>query len=257
VIAERSNPAFHRISLTAAVLRRATFPLASTIVTQTPMAADFYSERFRVPLAVIPNPIPIPAEFHAVRPARPRLVVVSRLIPSKRIDIAVEAVELLAQRGVSLDLDVYGEGPELERLEQRIQRSSVPGSMHLRGLATDLDVAYAPATLALSASEYEGFPTSLTEALSRGVPVVALPAPGVSELLSSFPGAVVTPERSAAALANAIERLLDDPGGLTHMRMEAIKICDQHSPERIGRLWEEVLQGCIARFQSARRGQSK
>ncbi|HVY27818.1 MAG TPA: glycosyltransferase [Polyangiaceae bacterium] len=95
-------------------------------------------------------------------------VVVARLVPSKRVDIALEACSRLP----GLDCVVVGDGPERARLSQRFPRARFVGH-----LERPRALAYLAAANALvSASLQEGAPSVVREARALGTDVVCLSA---------------------------------------------------------------------------------
>ena len=102
----------------------------------------------------------------------PHYLVVSELMPHKRIDVAVEAFTRLR-----LPLVVVGDGPELRRL-RRLAGSSV----QFAGRVSDETVAELMRTCqALVVTATEEFGIAAVEAQAAGRPVVALAAGGVRE----------------------------------------------------------------------------
>lgn len=88
-----------------------------------------------------------------------------------------------------------------------------------------LDRSYAEADLLVVASRTETYGIVVTEALSRGLPVVAPAVGGIPEALGatpdgSRPGLLVTP-RDPVALAGALRCWLDDPGLRVQLRAAA------------------------------------
>lgn len=66
------------------------------------------------------------------------------------------------------------------------------------------------ASLDLGGGEHEGIPISLMEAMSYGVPVVSTTTGGIPELLDKGAG-VMVPPADPAAMAEAIDKLVQDP----------------------------------------------
>lgn len=131
---------------------------------------------------VEPPPIDVPAvDAHAaeLRASVPladgdRLAVsVARLIPSKRIDLAIDAVR---EHGAGLRLCVIGDGPEHASLEARAadlgERVRFVGAVPRREALAWV----AAADVLLHPSEVEAAPTVVREARALGVPVVACDA---------------------------------------------------------------------------------
>ena len=133
----------------------------------------------------------------------------------------LEAASLLRRRGIDFRLDCIGDGPlrpQLERLlgelglEEHV--TLLPALSHsdlLERLAAGTWAAAVLASVVTPAGEHEGIPVSLLEAMSVGVPAIGTETGGIPALLADGAG-VLVPERDAAALADALERVLDDAG---------------------------------------------
>ncbi len=106
------------------------------------------------------------------RPRGARLLVIARLLPYKRVDVAVAAA---TRAGVGLD--VVGDGPELAALRARAGRH-----VTFHGRADDATVVRLLETCrALVVCAKEDFGMAPVEANAAGKPVVALRAGGVLE----------------------------------------------------------------------------
>ena len=103
----------------------------------------------------------------------------------------------------------------VERLRRQISGAGLAGRVRLVGPRTgdDLDAAYAAADLLVLASRGETYGMVVTEALARGIPVLATAVNGLPEALGhapdgSLPGLLVEPD--PAALAGALRRWLGE-----------------------------------------------
>jgi glycosyltransferase involved in cell wall biosynthesis len=106
----------------------------------------------------------------------------------------------------------------VERLRQQAEQAGIADRVCFSGLRTggDLARAYANADVFVLASQAETYGMVVTEALSRGLPVVATAVGGLPEALSRTsdgrrPGLLVPPDDSVA-LAAALRRWLTDAG---------------------------------------------
>lgn len=112
--------------------------------------------------------------------ARPRALVVARLIPGKRVATALAALALL--EGVSAV--VVGDGPELDALRARFPAVQFTGR-----LARPEALSFiAAADVLVSASAQEGAPSVVREARALGVPVVAVVAGDLPAWAAADPG---------------------------------------------------------------------
>jgi teichuronic acid biosynthesis glycosyltransferase TuaC len=107
-------------------------------------------------------------------------VIVARLVPGKRVDVALEACTRVRR----LRTIVLGDGPELQRLLARFPTAQFVGHVERpRALAY-----ISAADVLVSASLSEGAPTVVREARALGTPVVCLEAGDVRLWAESDPG---------------------------------------------------------------------
>lgn len=154
-----------------------------------------------------------------VRRPEPGLVgSVGRLCAQKGFGDLVEACALLRRRGVPVRCVVAGEGEERQALEARAREMGVADIFELPGLIPDVtDLLARASVFALPCvhatdGSMDGIPTVLIEAMAAGVPIVSTTISGVPELVRNNETGLTVPPHDAAALADAIERLLKDPG---------------------------------------------
>ena len=117
----------------------------------------------------------------------PLVLVVSRLAPNKRHDLAIGAFAAW-QREHAPDARLLCVGeplsPAFQALVDAIAARSGAANVRIAGglSQADLNSAYASAHAMLSMSEHEGFSVPLLEAFHFGVPVVARPAGAMPEV---------------------------------------------------------------------------
>jgi colanic acid/amylovoran biosynthesis glycosyltransferase len=153
-------------------------------------------------------------------PARPgSLVCVASLQPQKGQRHLVEACGLLRDRGRAVRCTIVGEGEERAALEQLIHTLALEDVVTLLGaqprdrvvaIVESADVVVQP-SIVLRSGKTEGIPVALMEALAAERAVVASEVSGIPELVVDGVTGVLVPPGNPAALADAIERLLDDP----------------------------------------------
>jgi glycosyltransferase involved in cell wall biosynthesis len=155
-------------------------------------------------LRVVPNGIELP-----LRPALPgtHVLALGRLIPSKGVDVVIEAVSRLPDAR----LVVAGDGPARPALEALARRRGAGVEFSGHVARERLPEIFARARcLVLAARAGEGFPNVLLEAMASGVPVIATPVAGVSDLVRDGANGLLVPPGDVGALRGAMERLLGD-----------------------------------------------
>jgi colanic acid/amylovoran biosynthesis glycosyltransferase len=142
------------------------------------------------------------------------ILFIGRLVAVKGQTVLLEAAALLAARGHKVNVIVAGEGPlrpTLERLAERLglaSHVSFPGAVG----QDEIHALYSRASIFCLPSFAEGVPCVLMEAMAMELPVVSTRITGVPELVDDGrTGILVAPGR-VDQLADALERLLVDPG---------------------------------------------
>jgi len=142
-----------------------------------------------------------------------RLLSVGRLSAPKGYPMLIEAVVLLRGRGRNVRLTLVGDGPERDTLEKLIALRAVGDAVRLAGACNHDRLAdYYDASDAFVLSSFlEGVPVVLMEAMAMELPCVATWITGIPELIDQGVEGLLVAPASAAALATAVERLMDDP----------------------------------------------
>lgn len=206
------------------VLRAATAVVATSPWTARRVAAVHGVPAARVHVA---PPGVDPAPVAAGTDGAGRLLCVGAVTPTKGHDVLVEALAGLAS--LAWTCDVVGplarDPAFVARLREAVAHHGLTGRVRLAGpLAGEaLAGVYAAADLLVLPSRTEAYGMVLTEALARGVPVVATATGGVPETLDGdgpLPG-VLVPPGDAATLGAVLRRWLADPALRDELRAAA------------------------------------
>jgi glycosyltransferase involved in cell wall biosynthesis len=139
------------------------------------------------------------------------LLAVCRLEPQKGLDIAVRALPEIRARHPRAELVVLGEGAQRSELEQLATSLQVP--VHLLGRVPDVAAWLRRADLLVHPARWEGFGLALLEAMLASKPVVATNVSSIPEIVADGETGLLVPPDDAPALAAAVIRALDEPGG--------------------------------------------
>jgi len=132
----------------------------------------------------------------------PYALVVSALVPYKRIDIAIDAARL-----AGIPLTIVGDGPERARLEHAAGSSGNGVTFLGRRRDDEIRELYRHAAVTLLPGE-EDFGIVPVEAMACGRPVVALSRGGAAETVVDGRTGVLVDDSSAPAFADGISRAL-------------------------------------------------
>lgn len=157
-----------------------------------------------------------PAAFPA-QPPPPgppvRFAVVARMLRSKGVAEAVEAMTRARSRGLDATLDLWGSPDPGNRntfAEADLQEWSRREGIRWRGATRDVAGVWRDSHVALLLSHREGLPRALVEAAASARPIIATDVPGCRAVVDDGVEGLLAPLGDIEAAARAIERLAGD-----------------------------------------------
>jgi glycosyltransferase involved in cell wall biosynthesis len=184
-----------------------------------------------------------------VVPDVPLIGLVSGLRVMKGHQVAIDAAARLAGAGRRFQMLFIGRGALESRIHQAIAAAGLASRITVVGFVPDLPVAMAALDLALyPAIESDGMSRVLFEYLAAARPVVASRVGVVPEVLEDGKTALLVPAGDAAALAEAIDRLLDDAAlgakvGAAGHELARSRLSGAHVAGELARLYAGLIGG--------------
>ena len=122
----------------------------------------------------------------ALEPREPVLLFVGRVAKEKNIPFIIDVFALVLQQYHQASLVIVGEGPEIQNLKRYAEELNLTERIHFTGKLSrqDLVKAYCGADLFVFGSVTETQGIVLAEAKAAGLPVVAVNAFGVANMIS-------------------------------------------------------------------------
>jgi glycosyltransferase involved in cell wall biosynthesis len=196
------------------------------------------------PVHVIPVAVSTPALAKLPDKApSPRLISVSRLVPSKRPEHAVRSLAALRRGVPGATLTLVGDGPERARVETLARELGVSEAVTLRGRVADGEkhALLRDAGILIACSAREGWGLTVTEAARLGTPAVAYDVAGLRDSIVDGRTGVLTAQ-APEALAAGVSELLADGGRYTRLREAGWRLASELSWERTTDAFERVLR---------------
>jgi L-malate glycosyltransferase len=145
-----------------------------------------------------------------VRSGAPLVVMVAALVGHKDPLTFVRAMDVARHAVPSVQGLMVGEGELRPHVEREIATLGLAGCVHLAGYRTDADSLMSVADVVALSSNDDGIGGVVIDAMSFGKPVAATAAGGIPEAVSNGETGLLVPIGDAAALGDAIARLLTD-----------------------------------------------
>ena len=192
---------------------RAVLTAAASVITTSEWSRRRLMELYALPRVHVAVPGVDPAPLASGSDSGETLLCVAAVTPGKGHDVLLDALATLTDLSwVCVCVGSLDRDPEfVEQLRRRDGRVTFAGAE----TGADLDRRYEEADLLVLASRGETYGMVVTEALARGVPVVAAEVGGVTEALghgaNGTPPGLLVPPDDPAALAAALRAWLSDP----------------------------------------------
>jgi glycosyltransferase involved in cell wall biosynthesis len=150
------------------------------------------------------------------------LIIISRLVVQKNINIVIEAMKLLDNK--NLKLSIIGEGGEFSKLENTIHDLNLQNQVQLLGKIDNNKISQflLTADIFIQASDYEGLPHSVLEAINYEVPILSTETGGCKDLLNDGErGFIIPMPPDKKVIAENISFIIENKAEATKRANEA------------------------------------
>ncbi len=183
---------------------------------------------------------------------------IAALVPHKGQKYLVDAAPLVRRHVPDVHFVILGEGELRAALEKQVKEAHLEKHVLLPGFRTDVLSLMKSLDVFVMSSVTEGLGTSLLDAMAAERPIVATRAGGIPEVVEDGETGLLVPVRDAVRLADAILRLLKDPG--LRERLGKAGLARVRARFSVGRMVDETiavyerLAGTVPAAGSAGRG---
>jgi len=171
-----------------------------------------------------------------------RLLTVGRLSVTKRVEMLIDAVEVLHKQGCKLRFTIAGGGALEPPLRAAVLERNLGDVVEMTGRTDpeDMPQLYRQNDIFISASMQEGMSNAMLEAMASGLPIITTRCEGLEELIADN-GLIVEPA-NAGSIAGAIKKLADDRPLSRQMSLAARSRAEQFT-------WSRVAEQYLALYE--------
>ncbi len=140
------------------------------------------------------------------------VAIVGRLAPIKNHGLFLDALALLAEKGIRARYFIVGDGQEKPMIEKRVKelQDHYGLKVELTSWIKDIATFNAGMDIICLSSDNEGTPVSLIEAQASGVPVISTDVGGVKDILDEGNTGFVVPKKDPEAFAEKLQLLIEN-----------------------------------------------
>ena len=243
VIAERANP--YNARWIFRIIRRFLYPMADGCVFQTEQAKAYYNGILKCESVILKNPLNpdfVVSPYEGVR--KKKVVTMGRLNPVKNQQLLIRAFAEIAPQHPEYTLELYGDGPLRQELEELIQSLGMEQRIFLMGRKHSVRDYVQDAEIFVLPSNAEGMPNALLEAMAMGLCCVATDCPigGPAAIVRNGENGLLLPMDDCTAMAQALDKLMRNPELAERMGREARNISADFEFETVCAQWEAYLK---------------
>lgn len=243
ILSERNAPQLYYNGL-GLFFTKYCFKRAYKVVFQTDEAKKFYGDKVEGKAEVISNPITkdLPNSYAGVR--KKTIVSVNRLSAQKNIFMLLRAFKRFLRKYPDYTLELYGKGEQKEQLIKYAEDLNIISNVKFMGQISNVHNAIVDSSMFVMSSDYEGMSNSMLEAMALGLPVVCTDCPigGARKVIKNNVNGLLVPVNNDEEFANAMINIIGNPEQSAKMGLEASKIREELSIEKIALQWEKLMQ---------------
>jgi glycosyltransferase involved in cell wall biosynthesis len=192
-----------------------------------------------VPLFLATSDAPLKSCYKISAPVR--IVTAGRLVNRKRIDILLKAIRILANRGRSATLTIYGEGPMRPTFQALANDLGLGARVNFAGFQQKWYAAAKEHDLFIHVSDEEGFCIVVAEAMMVGLPVVANAVGGIRDYSNDGVSALHLSSMAPEHVADVIGQFLDCEARRHQLGARAaMEIRTNYQHQRIRQLYRNI-----------------
>lgn len=190
---------------------------------------------------VIPNPLTIQSTKVSTC-VNKQVIAVGRLDYQKGFDLLIDAWKTVYEIHKDWFLNIYGEGTLYTALQHKIDELHLSQVVSLKGKTKDIASKYIESSIFVLSSRTEAFGLVVVEAESCGLPIVAMPCSGISEIMDDGRnGYIINQMGNVEEMANRICKLIENESLRKEMGRYSAERSHQFSMENIMKQWIDLF----------------
>lgn len=223
---------------------------SDSIVTLTDFDKNRYIQKFKCRrVRRIYNPIDSALEITADNYdiSNQKIISVGRICYQKQFEIIPKIAEKFINKYPNCSWDIYGDGEDLQKLKHIINEYGLQEKIFLKGQVKNLYELYNDYAVIVMTSRYEGFPMTLLEGASRGLPMISFDIlTGPNEIIDSGINGYLVEDFNIEEMARKIEEVIIDDKLKERMSISSKAKTQQFNLDNIMAEWKILFKDLIS-----------
>ncbi|MBN2016786.1 MAG: glycosyltransferase [Candidatus Cloacimonetes bacterium] len=134
-----------------------------------------------------------------------------RFVPAKAHEVLLQSLQKLITKYPNIKVLFVGSGPTEDQIKEIVREFGLENHVIFAGFRNDIPELYQILDLFILPSEREGFPITLLEAMTSGIPVIATDVGGNSDIIKDGRNGFIIEPNNVEALTQRIEYYIEHP----------------------------------------------
>ena len=227
----------------------ATFGKAAGVVVQSTGARERFPAFIQKKCVILPNSVnPSFMRKRYIGEREKYVVMVARFHPNKNHALVMEAFKEATDKDHrDYSLVFYGDGQGRAGLQRLAVSLGIEDRVIFAGNVTHVAEHIEKAMMFILASDHEGMPNSLIEAMSLGLACISTDCTcgGPKALIKNGENGILVPVGDKEAIASSIRRLIEDGEFREKLGKNATRLQEKLSPDVVNAKWKEYFERVI------------
>lgn len=218
--------------------------VAMVVITKRDLELFLKKERFISVKKIhqIYNPLDKKIQTHNYQEESKKIIACGRLAHEKGFDLLLKSCEKIFIKYPEWKLELYGEGPERERLIKLSKDLDIEKNVFFKGYKQNIYNQYKNYSFLVVPSRFESFGMSIIEAMKVGIPVISFDCPdGPREIIEDSKNGLLVKNGSIEELVTKMEKMISDVELRKKIRENALLSLENYKLEKITEKWKEIL----------------
>lgn len=220
--------------------------LMSSFIHESMNKTGLSKEKF----VVIPNPIP---QYKIPRKQKNKCIIyTSRVDDSKQQHLIIQSFAMLNEKYKDWKIEFWGDYTNTKKYyeycQNLIKKYGLGKQIVFCGETSDVVSKLYYSKIYVIASIHEGFPLSLGEAMSSGLPAIGLKkCPAVNELIINGENGFLC-DNTPYSMALSLEKLMCNEKLMSEMGYAAKEHMKQFSPNKVWNMWDSLIKTTLQKM---------